>query len=395
MPFTLFSFDQDKILTRCNCNTAHDGVTIEYTRTFTEAAAVVSIQLFTVRSLQALQQLNNNPALNHVDVNVNGSITRITRANRGQFVRAMTILHPVFVHLQGGLHLQRRGLYYYYCHHFGKGADTQFSRDLKHISSAIRTPLRSLNIRDRPNSYGFGQVKITIIYSNKSPTIIDLSSASIGTLLSDEPICADQKLDDIVDIQVSVNDEHTITRIIVVEKHSVLVPMIEAGWNETMKAILLCPGGFPSKNDKAWVRFFIDKLGINVEQCGVIHDYNPHGFALGNSYQLNNFPGYEKYSVQLPIAGVTSALLDNFPKVIGEVKLSGKHSFKKADLDMMKHLLKPETKFYKESNDKRFIELARLYDGNFKLDIDALIFEYGAEYVLGVFELVITTNNQL
>ena len=84
-----------------------------------------------------------------------------------------------------------------------------------------------------------------------------------------------------------------------------------------------------------------------------------------------------------------SAVLCNFPLVVNHARNSKESKFSKGDNDMFSNLFKKETKYYEEVNDARFAELVEMYNGQFKLDLDAVILEYGVDLLLRVLTKVI------
>ena len=335
-----------------------------------------------------MQQLNANPALPHVDITVNGNVTRITRFNMNLFNRAVVILAPVYHHLVGNMHIARRGLYYYYCHRFGKGDSKQFSNDLKSTLKILDMPGPALSIKDESNTHVHGQLVMEIHFKNKPVKIIDLNDDAMGTLLGDEAFCADNQIGDVVKVELVVKEGFTVDRVIVIEKQCVFEAMIQAGWGEKMNAILITPKGYPSKNSKVWLWKFRTALRIREDQCIAVTDYNSCGRGIGHSHQLNSFAGYEKYVTRLMVA-FHSAVLCNFPLVVNHARNSKESKFSKGDNDMFSNLFKKETKYYEEVNDARFAELVEMYNGQFKLDLDAVILEYGVDLLLRVLTKVI------
>ena len=83
----------------------------------------------------------------------------------------------------------------------------------------------------------------------------------------------------------------------------------------------------------------------------------------------------------------------NFPKVVEFAKTDESKYFTDQDRKIFKHLMNPETGFHRGQEDPRFIELLRLYSRNygfgFKVDLDAVVGEYGIDHLLEVLKGVI------
>jgi len=82
-----------------------------------------------------------------------------------------------------------------------------------------------------------------------------------------------------------------------------------------------------------------------------------------------------------------------FPRVVEYAKADKSKHFNEHDKNMFKYLFKPETGFHGGGADLRFLELVRLYRPNdgfgFKVDLDAVVSEYGIHSLMNALKRVI------
>lgn len=264
---------------------------------------------FVDEAFDGLEALNNGSL--STPVTVNGTTTLMTPANQAMFIRLIVVVVPIYDHLLNGTHVYNRGLWYLYVHYLGKDniSHTTFSLDLKHLSKSVSVPLQALHVKEQKRTWIFGQIVVKFVYKDGSVQTLDLSLDFHGLSVGDEPISVDMNTGNIESVAVSTKDGAQVTRLIVVEKHCLFSQMNENGFGNSVEAVLICSGGFPSKNSKAWVKSLKDGLGIEDRKCCVVHDFNPAGYVLGHAFSTNSFHGYDKYQVPLGIVGLRTGIM--------------------------------------------------------------------------------------
>ena len=261
--------------------------------------------------INAVDTLNNNGLITSVPVTVGGSTTMVTRHNQWRFVRLLLVLCEIHDHLLNNMHAYVRGLWYFYSHYLGKDNVTQkqFNEDMIHVSTALSVPLQALNVKEQKNTWIFGGALLCIEYNDGRVLKVDLSLDTAGWLGGDEIISSDMNTGNIKSVTASSKTCNEIVHVIVVEKHCICQKLCANGFDKSLNAILICSGGFPSKNDKSWVSFFKKAFSVEDSNCCIVHDLNPHGYALGHTFSTNKFPGYDDYKVTLRIVGLQTRVM--------------------------------------------------------------------------------------
>ncbi|EJK48919.1 hypothetical protein THAOC_32245 [Thalassiosira oceanica] len=379
-------------------NQSGDGLRVNFDSNTTVQEVAGRISSLVDGTINAIDNLNNNGGTTSVAVTVGGATTHVTRNNMFRFIRLLLLLCQIHDHLIANANLYTRGLWYFYSHYLGKDNITQkqFCGDMVQVSTSLSVPLQGLNVKERKNTWIFGSAVLKIEYRDGMVREVDLSLDDHGWLGGDEPISSDMNTGNIKSVTASSKTCNGIIRVIVVEKHCIFQQLCANGFDKSIKAILICSGGYPSKNTKAWLSFLKAALSVRDGNCGVVHDLNPCGIALGHSFSTNKFPGYNAYITDVRIIGLQTRVMSLFPKVVEYARSDKSKQFSEHDKKMFKYLFKLETGFHKGESDLRFLELVRLYSPSegfgFKVDLDAVVAEYGIKGFMEALKRVIDND---
>lgn len=291
--------------------TGGDGLRVNFDSNTTVQEVAGRISMLVDGVINAIDNLNNNGGTTSVAVTVGGATTHVTRNNMFRFIRLLLLLCQIHDHLIANANLYARGLWYFYSHYLGKDnvSQEQFSDDMIQLSTSLSVPLQGLNVKERKNTWIFGSAVLKIEYRDGVVREVDLSLDDHGWLGGDEPISSDMNTGNIKSVTASSKTCNGIIRVIVVEKHCIFQQLCANGFDKTIKAILICSGGYPSKNTKAWLSFLKAALSVRDGNCGVVHDLNPCGIALGHSFSTNKFPGYNAYITDVRIIGLQTRVM--------------------------------------------------------------------------------------
>lgn len=315
-----------------------------------------SIDEYLAEHVVAISQLHTNAALPHVDITINGSVTRIFRFQTNRLLRALVVLEHIGRALDLGTLVTQRGIRYYYLHRFGKKEEHSFAKALKMTVNCLNVPSNLLYLTE-PNTLAFGLLKL----QSSTGIIWDLASNSEGTQLGREILKpAAFKV---------IGELGRIKRIIHVEKRTIFRQMVQMRWDKTMEAVIVCSQGWPRVTDKAWIHTLRGVLQIPEDMCSSVCDYGPHGFAITHSFAFVKNPIHceNVFKTRLKIV-VTPNLMSNFP----EAMAAKNTEFKEADINMFKFLVKDENMFLSTNREVRGNQLKKMLEKRFKCDLDLL-----------------------
>ncbi|EJK76026.1 hypothetical protein THAOC_02232 [Thalassiosira oceanica] len=292
-------------------NQSGDGLRVNFDSNTTVQEVAGRISMLVDGVINAIDNLNNNGGTTSVAVTVGGTTTHVTRNNMFRFIRLLLLLCQIHDHLIANANLYARGLWYFYSHYLGKDnvSQEQFSDDMIQLSTSLSVPLQGLNVKERKNTWIFGSAVLKIEYRDGVVREVDLSLDDHGWLGGDEPISSDMNTGNIKSVTASSKTCNGIIRVIVVEKHCIFQQLCANGFDKTIKAILICSGGYPSKNTKAWLSFLKAAFSVRDGNCGVVHDLNPCGYALGHAFSTNKFPGYNAYITDVRVIGLQTRVM--------------------------------------------------------------------------------------
>ena len=312
-----------------------------------------SILAYITQVLLAITFLQNNPLVNQRIININGQQTTIQRNQMSRLLRSLVILEHIQLGLQRGILVSKRGVFYFYLAKLGKEIEDSYSRELKRTMNSLAIPRYKLFSIEKTTS-AFGEL---VIMNDETEEMIDFSKNP----MLDMSILEYEKW--------KIIGSGDIKRIIVVEKASIYGQMIQTGFNVELKALVITDRGFSTLQGKGWLYNLRVMLGIKESECYGVGDYGPYGWQLLHAYYYvkNPIESEKVLGTRLRIV-VTPALMHNFPEAMDSKNIA----FNQSDLNTFKFLLDTNNKFFEQNGKVRMNQLKKMYERNFKCDLDLL-----------------------
>lgn len=298
----------------------------------------------------------------------NGQQTTVHRFDNNRLLRSLFILEHIGDGLRRGILTTKRGILYYYMHRFGKEFKDSFVKAFKYTMNGIGIPTNRM-LTTEPTTLAFGNLCIKNVKTGVTFDLLKMDQLDMSITEDDWEIVS----------------KGNITRIIVIEKATLFRQMKQTNFHEKMEALLMTDRGFATFQGKVSLYKFRKMLGISENECYGVGDYGPYGYSVLHSF------GYAKdpikceniFRTRLQIV-MTPALMHNFP----EARNAENTDFSDADVNIFKFLLNDKNQFFKHNGKMRWNQLKKMYQRNFKCDVDLL----DIEKLLAALEIVIKSG---